>query len=600
MKRITVLLSTTFLLFFSQMSFGQIVYPGGDTCSSSFPISVGLFFSTPADGCEEDFDHWYTFIAPCDGALSVSNCGYPNKSERRIFTGSCDDLTLQAAATWSDTCRVSHELMAGELATIQVNDSWDCVTQFDIEFIPEGVCEDIDSFDLDIEGHVYFDMNENGMRDFDEVGASLVPMRSSPDGLFIYTLDNGFYYSSVFGLDDGVYEIYPETNDYWRITSDSLVYTINVDDDYEQRDSLDFGIYPDTLIYELTSDIIGGFPRCNDTINYWLRFQNTGTTIASGIVHLELDDSLSYVSADILPDSIVDQNLYWSFEDLFYEEIGLINVSVATPDGVADTVSSTYRLTIDSADVEMYAASEVFEQIITCAYDPNDKTPIPLGEGEFGNIDPDTESIEYLIRFQNTGTDTAFTVVIKDQLDENLDWYSLTPLSYSHDMQIELDMDGEVSFIFEDIMLPDSNVNFLGSQGFVKYSIDLKPDLPIGTSIFNTANIYFDLNPAIVTNTTINTLFMENSGIDELGNKEQLLVYPNPFTEKTTVYFEKDLKYKSIQIVDMLGNKVYFNDQLNGNKLEIDAAHFEKGMYVLILVDNESNQVLNNAKLIVN
>ena len=55
-------------------------------------------------------------------------------------------------------------------------------------------------------------------------------------------------------------------------------------------------------------------------------------------------------------------------------------------------------------------------------------------------------------------------------------------------------------------MLPDTGADFLGSQGFVKYKVNLKPNLPIGTQIFNTARIYFDQNSAIVTNTKIHTL----------------------------------------------------------------------------------------------
>ena len=136
-------------------------------------------------------------------------------------------------------------------------------------------------------------------------------------------------------------------------------------------------------------------------------------------------------------------------------------------------------------------------------------------------------------------------------------------------MNMEMDIDGEVSFIFDNIMLPDSNVNQLASQGFVKYRIDLKPDLPLETAIFNTAHIYFDLNPAVITNTTINTLYIDDSGIDELIKKQQLLVYPNPFSESTTVYFGKDLKNYSIQIVDLSGKQVYYNNELMSLPLDL-------------------------------
>ncbi|MFT5819833.1 MAG: putative repeat protein (TIGR01451 family) [Crocinitomix sp.] len=592
MNKINLTLKLLFLVLFINVSYGQVLYMGGDSCVSAVPIAVGDDYFTPDDG--PGSDHWYSFIAPCDGDLRISHVG-AYESGKRIHSGVCGSLTLEVDGTWV-LPEVLHPMLGGEHVYIQINDSWENEAHFDIEF--DG-CDEIDSALLDIQGIVYYDLNENGIQDPDEGGTFLTPIISDPGGIYRVTGVDGHYFGPVTDLADGEYEIYPVLDDIWKISSDSLVYTIMVNDTYEQRDSLDFGIYPDTLIYEVDPALVASFPRCKDTINYWLNVHNIGTTIASGSIHLELDDSLYYVSANILPDSVVGQHVYWSYEDLFFYEHHLITVQVGTPDGIEDTVSSSLVVTIDSADVEMYTSTETLEQIILCGYDPNDKIPKPLGEGEFGYISPATEDIEYLIRFQNTGTDTAFNVVIKDQLDENLDWYSITPLAYSHDMSFEMDMDGEVSFIFDNIMLPDSGANQLGSQGFVKYRIDLKPDLPLETSIFNTANIYFDLNPAVITNTTINTLHIDASSIDELLEKQQLLVYPNPFSEMTTVYFGKDLKNYSIQIVDLLGKQVYANTGLNGNKLEIEAGQFKPGMYILLLVDNELNQTVSTAKLIV-
>lgn len=581
------------LIFLANVSYGQVLYPGGDTCDTAVPIAPGLNYATPEDGAGE-YDHWYSFTAPCDGDLTISHAG-PNECDKRIYTGDCESLTLEAFASWSDST-VTHSMLAGESAFIQITDSWDMFTQFNVEF--EG-CAEIDSALLDIQGYIYYDLNNNGVKDLDEDGKYLNTIVSDPAGILGVTDTSGHYFSSVDALDDGDYQIYPNLPEYWSISSDSSEYNITVDDDFEQRDSMDFGLYPDTLIYEVDPNLIGSFPRCNDTIVYWVNYRNTGTTIVSGQIHLELDDSLHYVSAEVAPDSIVGQNIYWSYDDLYFGEYRYMTLMVGTPDGVEDTVFSTLNVTADSADVEMFSVAVSVEDVITCAYDPNDKTPTPLGEGEFGNIAPDTEEIEYLIRFQNTGTDTAFNVLITDQLDENLDWNSIEILGFSHDMDLGMTMEGEVSFIFNDILLPDSNVNMVGSQGYVKYKIDLLPDLPLGTSINNTAEIYFDFNPAIITNTTVNTLHLDESSITELMKDEPLLVYPNPFTETTTVYFGEELNNHSVQIVDLLGNQVYNNNALNGNQLEIEADDFKSGMYILILIDNDSNQVISNAKLIV-
>ena len=77
------------------------------------------------------------------------------------------------------------------------------------------------------------------------------------------------------------------------------------------------------------------------------------------------------------------------------------------------------------------------------------------------------ESIEYTIRFQNTGNDTAFTVVLRDTLDKHLDWTTFKPILASHPYETFLYKDGAVEFSFKEILLPDSTTNEPLSHGFV-------------------------------------------------------------------------------------------------------------------------------------
>ena len=593
MKKIYLILTLLIGVLHANFTFGQVYYPGGVSCGSAIPIPVGGTYNTLLDGAGSD--HWYRFIAPCDGELTVSHEDVDYHAERRIYSGVCGSLFLESTADWS-TPYANYAMNSGEEVYVVVNDTWDGQAQFDIEYTE---CPVIDSALLDVSGIVYYDLNANGIKDIGEIGKVSNTIHTDPFGLFGISSVTGYYYSSTSSLEDGIYQLYPAIEEYWRISTDSLSYTLNIGDGFVPRDSLDFGMTPDTIVHAVHADLVGGFPRCNDTMICWISVLNYGTTIASGLIDLELDDSLYFVSADIVPDSIVGQHIYWTYEGLFFDEYDLFSVQVGTPDGVADTVLSSVTITVVEDEEEMFSVTDYSQQWIRCAFDPNDKTPEPLGVGEFGYISPETESIEYLVRFQNTGTDTAINVLIKDQLDENLDWNSFELLSYSHDVELAMSVEGEISFIFNGIMLPDSNVNELASQGFVKYKINLLPGLPLETSIFNTAYIYFDLNPAVVTNTTINTLHIDNTSIDELANDQRLLVYPNPFTETTTVYFGEDLTNHSIQIVDPLGKLVYSNTTLTGKKVEIEASSLTEGMYILLLIDNESNQVISNAKLMV-
>ncbi|MGB6035451.1 MAG: T9SS type A sorting domain-containing protein, partial [Cryomorphaceae bacterium] len=152
-----------------------------------------------------------------------------------------------------------------------------------------------------------------------------------------------------------------------------------------------------------------------------------------------------------------------------------------------------------------YFVSDSLQETLICAYDPNDKAVFPVGIDSAHYVAKDQE-LEYLIRFQNTGNDTAFTVIIEDQLPAELNLETFSVEASSHSMEAMVDYDGIASFTFENILLPDSNVDFLGSQGFVKFTIEPVDDLLPNTTISNMASIYFDLNPPIFTNTVFNTV----------------------------------------------------------------------------------------------
>jgi hypothetical protein len=251
---------------------------------------------------------------------------------------------------------------------------------------------------------------------------------------------------------------------------------------------------------------------------------------------LLLDDSITFITSPILPDSIVGQNIYWHYDSLFYFAEDLINMQVSTPDfnSIGDTLNSyLYVNVIDSLGNVVFVSSDSICEILTCAYDPNDKTVAPTGFGPQGLILPTTPYLEFTIRFQNTGNDTSNNVIIKDQLDLNLQWQSLVPLASSHPMQIQIDQFGKVTFSMINIMLPDSNINELASHGFLKYRINLFPGLADGTIIHNMAQIYFDLNPPVLTNVTTNTIgtcFDVGEVIVNSLVQDTLCIYSSPIT----------------------------------------------------------------------
>ena len=127
------------------------------------------------------------------------------------------------------------------------------------------------------------------------------------------------------------------------------------------------------------------------------------------------------------------------------------------------------------------------------SFDPNDKSAAPTGYGPAHIIRVNTD-IEYKIRFQNTGTDTAFQVVVADTLSSFLDASTVEAGVSSHAYRLDVYEGGVLHFVFKNIMLPDSNVNEAASHGFVTYRVAQKRDLPKGTVFDNMLALYFDSN----------------------------------------------------------------------------------------------------------
>ncbi|MCZ4410174.1 T9SS type A sorting domain-containing protein [Cryomorphaceae bacterium 1068] len=356
-------------------------------------------------------------------------------------------------------------------------------------------------------GTVFADLNQDGVFDVEDQGLDAIFMSSSPQTSWAFTYNNGQYsFSSEIGSEYS-YEIFPEGLAGWELTT-AASYTIYTDSAELDQTNLDFGFYPNEFSTSLEVNLTGGFPRCNQETNYWINISNEGTTLPSGVIRLELADDLTYLTSSQEPDSVDGQNLYWSYDSIpYFSTLGiLVTVEMPPFTSIGELLESVLQVDErDESNAILSTYSDTLEQYLVCAYDPNDKSVSPVGNGEEGYIALDQE-LEYLIRFQNTGTDTALTVVVRDYLCQELDWSTFEPVASSHPMQVSLSEEGLATFTFDNIMLPDSNVDFLGSQGFLKFRILPEDNLLPNTPISNKADIYFDFNPPITTNEVHNTI----------------------------------------------------------------------------------------------
>lgn len=377
-----------------------------------------------------------------------------------------------------------------------------------------AVRENVGNSPYTVNGAVFHDVNADGVPDLDEPGLPFIQLTCTPLYASPTTNASGGY---TYYLDQGAYILSTTlTDDLWLRTTDSSAYHVQLSDSAPILDGRDFGFAPaiDTTI--LIGAITSNPARCfgSGIITQWITLTNLGTTQPSGWLAYELGPGISFVSSVPMPDSLVGSTVYWSYDTLDYYQFQKVETRVAIPTAVGTPVSSelnTWLMDLDG--LITLASTETWADVVVCGYDPNDKQVLPAGIGELGVIDLATSYLQYTIRFQNTGTDTAFTVVIRDQLAGDLDANSVQLLGTSHTLTgMEMAPQGQLAFHFENIMLPDSNVNEAASHGFVKFRVRRVADIANGTTVLNNAAIFFDINEPVITNSTIST-FVDCAGI---------------------------------------------------------------------------------------
>ncbi len=230
--------------------------------------------------------------------------------------------------------------------------------------------------------------------------------------------------------------------------------------------------------------------------------------------------------------------------------------------GATGIVSTGFVNTMPSDDEEAEVAEECLP--IIDSFDPNDKLVTPVGRTE-EKYTPTGVALKYKIRFQNTGTDVAYRVVVVDTLSAHLDLSTLERGATSHTARFEVSGKGRpvLTWTFDNIMLPDSTTNEPGSHGYIQFSIKPKADLPEKSLVENFADIFFDYNSPVRTNITANRIYdmppviSENLRLDP----EQIVATPGieSFSPAAGKYGTEVILTGKKFTTTPSSNKVYFN-----------------------------------------
>ena len=329
-----------------------------------------------------------------------------------------------------------------------------------------------------------------------------------------------------------------------------------------------------------------GISRPGFDATYKIIYKNKGTATQSGTLNLAFDDSrLDYVSATPTVSSQATNSLSWSFSNLLPFETReiLVTINVNSPTetpavNAGDVLN--YTATVTGATDETPADNtSTLNQTVVNALDPNDKTCV-----EGTTISPSMigQYVHYIIGFENDGTANAQNIVVKDMIDAaKFDISSLVPLGGSASYTTRITNTNQVEFIFQNINLPFASGT---NTGYVAFKIKTKPTLVVGDIFSNSANIYFDYNAPIVTNTYTTTITALGTQDFDFGSVFSLS--PVPAKNSLTITTKQDVMMRSVSIYNTLGQLVQVNTNPNET---IDVSGLQSGSYFIRITSDKGS-----------
>lgn len=415
-----------------------------------------------------------------------------------------------------------------------------------------------------ISGKAYIDNNNNGSYDNGEI-----PVRARQ----ISTQNNYTAFTDM----NGNYQLFTDTGNYTVQLQASLPYYNIVPVSHAVAFSTygqtaadkNFAFQAALTVNDLEVDLTPlNIARAGRPLHYMVTLRNTGTTTLTNKYSLKMGGSLSFVSSDSAATVTVD-SVVWNYTNFrpYETRTNLVTCNVSTAATVNSIIKSTGYVFPAAGDSTPVNNVDTAFSIVRASYDPNDKITFPVTSVHIDSAQQGKQFLEYMIRFQNTGNDTAFQVRLVDSLTSKLNIQTFELISSSHPVLLSRRGLRTMEFYFPNILLPDSTTNEARSHGFVKFRAKPVSSVILTDSVYNFADIFFDYNSAVRTN-TIATGFRTTivTGInDPQRNTSDLRIYPNPATSFIVYRLEKSPReVLAARIYDISG-RVYYSKDLRGN-----------------------------------
>lgn len=438
-------------------------------------------------------------------------------------------------------------------------------------------------------GNVFIDLNNNGTYEPSDTPISNLTLSSSPGNYVGISYSNGYRIQVDSHATNTISLNLPNPSS-WTVSPPS--HTIQVAGGGEVPGTYNFGLQSRNIA-DLETVMFCSPSRPGFTQNISIRVNNIGSTTPMTDITLSIPNGWQALSFTPTPTSVAGGIVTWANVDfgLFEQERFnvMVQIPTTTPLGTAFTYIASTSTSFNDATPQNNSYS--YSGVVRGSYDPNDKSVSPtiLPPSYDANMD-----FIYTIRFQNTGTDTAFTVVIRDNLSHLLDASTFRVVNTSHEYRATLIDGAKVEVVFPNIFLVDSFTNEPLSHGFVQFAIKPKANLPINTQIPNTAAIYFDFNTPIITNTATTEIQL-STGIHEA--EVELGIAPNPTKDIAVLSYNTHGKPATLYLTNVLGQTMETYQLEGEDMVSLDMGSHATGIYFLTLMLD--NKVFGVGKLVI-
>jgi uncharacterized repeat protein (TIGR01451 family) len=451
----------------------------------------------------------------------------------------------------------------------------------------------------------FLDSNNNGIKDIGELlfsyGNFTYEMNST--GTILFGSSNYGYYG-IFDANPNnsynlSYTVNPNYSSYYSSQTNFNNITITLGSGIQTY------YFPITQLQPLNDIQVDLYPNGNPIPGFSygniISYRNNGEqTISSGTIIFTKSPVVTISNISLNGVTSTSTGFTYTFNDLVPNEMRYLYVEMQVPTiptaNLGDLITNSVTIEPLINDAFPVNNAATLSQFVVGSYDPNDKCESHGGKialNEFSSND----YLTYTIQFENTGTANAEFIRVEDELSPLLNPNSVEMINSSHSYNLKR-IGNKLIWGFYDINLPPStSASPLSGHGFVQFKIKPNSGYSVGSIIPNKADIYFDYNPPIITN-TFETEFVQSLKVDTFKNNDFVL-YPNPTNASIVVSFnDKNGLIQQLQIIDILGKSLKEVKTNSSKEIKVDVSDLSKGVYLVEILSE--NNIKATKKLVIN